>query len=505
MQVPQPVGKALSQNQLWLVFLLALGVHVLPLVLADFLYLDDIWRSMLAGKVNGQADSWAAQGRVLVDWLYAALGGVAAAPDLFPLPLLLSVVVVSKAFASLTASYFERPRLADVLVVLPLWFNPFFLQNLSYQYDGPAMGLALAVCVWAITMGVAAFGRWLGGSLLICVALSLYQPAINVFAILCCVEILHQANQRAEFRQLAKRLGLRLGQLAIGCLVYRLTAYRLITVPRTALLPIDGHWPAEMLARLDLMVQDLGLLVTPDNAWLALGFLVLAAIGLQLVLLQVQATPASLLEKCGLALLVLLSLPSAFILISGMALLLAQFQHGARLLMGAGAAMVLLAWLARQALIRIHSRLGWVLLLPMLMMLSMSFAYGRVLIAQKELHRAFVYTLANTLETHPELHDADRIYLYDWDSKGAWLPAAAGTFEAMPVLRYNLNIGFWTLTEMMPRVGLTNMTSAPKSMVVRAKELDARPLLDTRYFSIQRVDGAILVMLKAPREQPISW
>ncbi|MEE1889712.1 glucosyltransferase domain-containing protein [Pseudomonas carassii] len=497
----------MSQNQLWLAFMLAMGFHVLPLVLADFLYLDDIWRSMLAGKINGQAVSWAEQGRVLVDWLYSGLGGVAAAPDLFPLPLLLSVVVVARAFASLTATYFERPGLADTLVVLPLWFSPFFLQNLSYQYDGPAMGLSLAVCVWAITIGVSDFWRCLIGGLLITAALSLYQPAVNVFAILCCIEILRQADKGAAFRSVARHLALRLAQLVAGCLIYRLTAYRLITVPRTALLPIDAHWPGEILARMELVVQDLALLVTPGNALLAIGILLLAVVGLTLVLQQVQAGPDRLLEKCGLGLLVLLSLPISFILIPGLALLLAYFDHGARLLMGCGAAMVLLAFLARRALITMHPRLGWVLLLPLVLMLSMSFAYGRVLVAQKELHRAFVQSLATTIETHPALQGVDRIYFYDWDSKGLWLPAASGTLKAMPALRKILNIRFWTLTETMPRVGLMNVVGAPKSMVERATALDAQPLIDTRFFAIYRVDNAVLLIMKVPSESevPNPW
>lgn len=495
-----PQGSALSQRQLWLIFMAALALHVLPLILADYAYIDDIWRSMTAGVIEGRANSWAGQGRILVDWLYAVLGGAGVAPDLFPLPLLLAVVIVARALASLTAHYFERPVLADVLVVLPLWFSPFFLQNLSYQYDGPAMGLALAACVWAITAGSGSAGRWLLGSLLLTAVLSLYQPAINVFAILCCIEILHQVGSGLACKPVFRRLALRLGQLTVGCLLYHQTAYRLTVEQRTRLVSVDAQLPAEILARLELIGQDIALLATAANGWVYIGVLVLAMVGLKLTLMQIWAGHSARIETYALGGLVLLTLPAAYILISGVALVLAHFQHGARLLMGWGAVMVMLAWLARRALVAIHPRLAWVLALPLALMLSMAFAYGRVLLLQKELQHAFVYTLVTTLQTHPRLQGIDRIYLYGQHEKGKWLPAARGTFKAMPVLRPILNFEDWVLSEALPRAGLTQVNRVTKRFFLSLRERSPLPVVKTRFFSVYRVDEYALVLLNAPRE-----
>lgn len=507
MQITPLQRDSLSQRQLWLIFMAALALHVLPLLLADYAYIDDTWRSMMAGMVDGQANSWAGQGRILVDWLYAALGGVAAAPDIFPLPLLLAVVVVARALASLTVHYFERPGLADALVVLPLWFSPFFLQNLSYQYDGPAMGLALAACIWAITEGTGSFWRWLLGSLLLTVVLSLYQPGINVFAILCCVEILHQAGNGLAFRQVFRRLALRLGQLAVGCLIYHQTAYRLTSATRTGLLSVDTQLPGELLTRLGLVADDVALLATGAHTWVYIGALILALVGLKLTLIQVWAGRSSRLERCALGLLTLLALPVACTLVSGIALVFSHFQYGARLLMGCGAVMVLIALLARRTLLAIHPSLGWVLALPLALMLSVSFAYGRVLVLQKELQKAFVYTLANTVETHPALRSSERIYLYGLNSRGYWLPAASGTFKAMPVLRRINNIDHWMLSEMLPRVGLLEVTHVPKIVLWKWQERNPSPIIETRLFSVYRVGKAALVVLKAPQvaEAQSAW
>lgn len=500
MQVPLQGSKALSQNQLWLVFLVALGMHVLPLVLADFAYMDDIWRSLVAGRVEGKANSWAAQGRVLVDWLYAGLSGTDAAPDLFPLPLLLALVVVARAFAALTLHYFERPDLSHGLVILALWFNPFFLQNLSYQYDAPAMALTLAACVWAITSGAGSLARCVLGSVLIAIALSLYQPSINVFAILCCVEVLHQAARQARLARIATNLAMRLAQLLAGCLLYRLTAYRLLDVPRTAMLPVDVRWPGEMLARLQLVTQDVALLATPANTWLIVTMLILALAGVQLVLRDVMAGPGRANEKLGIVLLVLLALAVSLLMVPGMVLLFASFNHGARLLMGFGGLLLVLALLARRALVAMHPRLAWGLAIPMLLLLSLSFAYGRVLVLQKDMHQRVLSSLAGTLESNPRLQDVTRFHLHLVGNKGPWLPAASGTLETLPVLRKVLNIRFWLLPESAPRVGLDGFYGAAADETQRLLAGHPQAVVETRLYAIYLVNGEGHVVMKPPHE-----
>jgi len=41
--------KELTRRQAWLFFLLATLVYVLPLILADYPYIDDNWRALAAG------------------------------------------------------------------------------------------------------------------------------------------------------------------------------------------------------------------------------------------------------------------------------------------------------------------------------------------------------------------------------------------------------------------------------------------------------------------------
>ncbi|MBP5090654.1 glucosyltransferase domain-containing protein, partial [Pseudomonas chlororaphis] len=165
----------LGRRQVWLFFLFATLLYVLPLILADFPYIDDNWRSLSAGT------AWTEQGRLFAELFYNALTFSGAAPNIFPLPLLIATVAMAAALTSLTFHYYPQPTAACCLVLLPLWYNPFFLQNLSYQYDGPAMALSLVAVIYAITYrNPYRVLQWLVPALLVALAIGLYQISINV-------------------------------------------------------------------------------------------------------------------------------------------------------------------------------------------------------------------------------------------------------------------------------------------------------------------------------------
>ena len=177
--------RELGRRQVWLFFLLATLLYVLPLILADYPYIDDNWRSLSAGM------AWARAGRLFAELFYNALTFSNAAPNIFPLPLLIATLAMASALTSLTFHYFREPTIARCLVLLPLWYNPFFLQNLSYQYDGPVMVLSVVAVIYAITFRHPSRSvQWLVPSFLIALALGLYQVSINVFLGLCCLEVL---------------------------------------------------------------------------------------------------------------------------------------------------------------------------------------------------------------------------------------------------------------------------------------------------------------------------
>lgn len=112
MRIRDFLVRELGRRQVVLFFLLATMLYILPLILADFPYIDDNWRTLAAGN------AWAGQGRLFMDWLYQVLTFTGAAPNIFPLPLLLATVAMSFALTRLTFHYFPEPTLACCLVPL---------------------------------------------------------------------------------------------------------------------------------------------------------------------------------------------------------------------------------------------------------------------------------------------------------------------------------------------------------------------------------------------------
>ncbi|WP_390482763.1 glucosyltransferase domain-containing protein [Pseudomonas guariconensis] len=405
----------LSYRQVQLLCLLALGLHLIPLLLADYPYMDDSWRGHLAGN------AWAVEGRVMNDLFYGALGFGDGAPNLFPLPLLLAGTAAALALARLVRHYFVAPTASAVLVVLPLWYQPFFLQNLSYQYDGPTMALALAACVLAITLEPGSWRQILCGALLVAVALAFYQISLNVFAGLCGVEVMRQVMLGKRCGQVWRHALGRLGQALGGCALYGLTAYQLMTPLRQGLLPVEGPWPFITVARLEVIGERVGLLFTPGTTWCCLVLIALAIVALARQLWRVLDGQGSVGARVGLCLALLVPIPVILLLIPGITLVFADFNDGARTLMGLGVLMLLVLLLAHEALSEIHPRLGWLLVIPLLCMLSFAFAYGRVLIVQKTLHQAVTFALAHDISAQPSLASARRYYVLGIDSGGQWL------------------------------------------------------------------------------------
>ena len=494
MTTPALWARHLSQREVQVLCLLAVGLHLLPLLLADHFYIDDSWRSQMAG--NG----WTEEGRLLTDWLYAGLSFSASAPNLFPLPLLMAASAAALALARLVRHYFVAPTASAVLVVLPLWYNPFFLQNLSYQYDGPAMALAVAAGVLAVTLEPSRWRNLVYGALLVAAAVSFYQISINLIGGLCCVEVLRQIVQGAHVRQVVHHTLGRLAQLFGGCLLYFLSAFQLMSPLRTQLLAVDDQWLTAIGQRLGLIAERVGLLVTPGTLWFSLALLVLAALALSGEIMRVLRSDQSLLSRLVLLLGLLLPAPLVLLLIPGLTLLFTDFNDGARTLMGLATPMVLVLLLVHRLLGSWHPRLPGLLVVPLLFMLSFSFAYGRLLVVQKALQQSLAFSLAHDISSHPALASAPRLYLLEIGSSGQWLPAAAGSFKVMPALRYVLNINFLLLPEMMPRMGLSNFAS---HALLDRQQVEARspsPVVDSKFYAIHLVDGSGYVLMKVPRD-----
>lgn len=489
--------RELSQRQVALFFLLATFLYVLPLIVADFPYIDDNWRALAAGN------EWAGQGRLFSDWLYKALTFTGAAPDIFPLPLLLATVAMSLALTRLTFHYFSEPTLACCLVALPLWYNPFLLQNLSYQYDGPTMALSLVAVVYAITFRSISRGqRWLVPAALIALSIGLYQISINVFLGLCAVELIRVVHRQMAWRDVLCLFGGKLAQLVLGVLIYAITAYPFMASCRGELL----NWRADPLLQIGInigrVLEKVALLFHGGYTWIFVGLVLCALGGIARLGRRRDLRGNSAMSS----LICLLPVPLLMLLVPGITLFFRDFNEGARTLMGFGVLLVFLFYLAHIALASHHRRLPLLLILPLLATLSLSFAYGRVLTMQKTFANSALYSLSHDIAAHRELREAKRIYL-SVSYSDRWLTAAAGSFKQLPVLHYLLNVDYYMLAENLPSAGITNVVAErERRNATRVGYLGYPALLDSLYYRIYLLgDYAFIVIKEPPHGRLLQW
>jgi hypothetical protein len=485
--------KELGRRQVWLFFLFATLLYVLPLILADYPYIDDNWRSLSGGM------AWAEQGRLFAELFYKALTFSNAAPNIFPLPLLIATLAMASALTSLTFHYFRQPTIAGCLVLLPLWYNPFFLQNLSYQYDGAPMALSVVAVMYAITFRHPSRSvQWLVPAFLIALALGLYQISLNVFLGLCCLDLLRAANDKVPWPRWGALIGCRLAQVVLGWLIYCVTAYPFMGLNRALLL----NWTADPWLQVHVniarVLEKVLLLFHGGFVWVFAGLLLCAIAGaVQLGINVVERTDRGP-KKLLIGLLCVLTVPFLMLLVSGIALFFRDFNEGARTLMGFAVLLVLLFYLSHSALASLHARLPLLLLVPLLAMLSLSFAYGRVLTAQKTFTAIALYSLERDIESHQSLREAKRIYMSVTYSDH-WLVGAAGSYKRLPVLHYLLNIDFFLLAEHLPRVGITNVVAEKERRNATRVGYQHYPaLVESQYYRIYLIGDYGFIVFKEP-------
>ncbi|WP_409316042.1 glucosyltransferase domain-containing protein [Pseudomonas sp. KCJK9016] len=493
--------RELGRRQVVLFFLLATMLYILPLILADFPYIDDNWRSLAAG------DAWAGQGRLFMDWLYKALTFTGAAPNIFPLPLLTATLAMALALTRLTFHYFPEPTLTSCLVPLPLWYNPFLLQNLSYQYDGPGMALSLVAVIYAITFGGSTrIQRWLVPSVLLALAIGLYQISLNVFLGLCGVELLRHVHRGAPWSELRRLAGWKLAQLVLGISIYAVTAYPFTNATRTELLSYSADPLLQIGTRIAWVAEKVALLFHGGYSTVFVVLMACALIGGAGFVRQIRLRNEPPAKRWLLGGICLLMVPLIVLLLPGMTLLFRDFNEGARTLMGFGVLLLLLFYLAYLGLVPLHRRLPLILAVPLLATLSLSFAYGRVLTMEKTLANSALHSLSHDIASHRELREAKRIYMSVTYSD-RWLAGATGTFKQLPVLRYLLNIDYFMLAENLPSAGITNVVAERERRNATRVGYQGFPaLVDSLYYRIYLIgDYGFIVMKEPPHGRLLQW
>lgn len=383
----------------WLGIMAYLVVFSYPLIHADRLYRDDIWRSF-----HGEM-GWVSNGRPLSSLVMLILNGGPRLADLAPLPLWLGLA----ALACAILLWRRRLEAFDTgyawVAMLILVVQPFFLQNLSYRFDALPMSLALASAVVGIACALdprdgrrwQARFRWAAGGAGVLAALLFYQPAANVYFVLLAFHValsVAQTGRPAWSRQL--------GALIIGVIALFLSkGISNWLVGGNYSLAHSMLAPAAMLPD-NIFEQTLrfwryaALQLDPLTWWLVLGLATVTIIGLVIETSKRR-------QWAGLPVLILVIL---FLPLAGLGFLaaLADPIWRPRVMIGfgalyAGLLFCVLRWIGRSR----WPWAGWPLVIVALgMPLTLSHAYGNAQRQQAVFADYVSMRLIDDLTTQPE-------------------------------------------------------------------------------------------------------
>ncbi|WP_260959265.1 glucosyltransferase domain-containing protein [Pseudomonas citri] len=487
--------KILGKREVLVFFICTSLVYIFPFVHADYAYVDDNWRSLLLAD-----ESWRTHGRLLLEGLTKFLAFNNATINIFPLPLLIATLAVALAMCRLTWWYFPQPGLAACLVVLPMLCNPFFLGNITYQYDGPGMMLALAAAISAVTLDIRnIYFRGLSSAMLVVVILSLYQLTITVFVGLIFVECVWGVRNKKAPLDVLWIFFQRVLQLAVGGVVYYLTIFQMAISRRMDSTFSDPQWLDGMSRKFVFSIDKVLELVTAGNLYFSVVLLLVAGVGYVWLMISVLQLNGRRREKALVFLVCLCVIPVLIVGIPGAMLLAAEPHLEARNYLGFSVVLFLLFLLNYEFLGRVWHGLRLLLIIPVLCMFSFCYAYGQVIVAKKEFEMALATFVAYDIVTTPELREANIFYLITRRGEGNWLPSGQGTMSYMPVLRYILSDSNKLLyPHFLTRLGINTVVDGERQVFEAALSASktSQPLLDRKFYSIYVTEAGNYILMK---------
>lgn len=487
--------RTFSRDKAFGFFILASLLYVFPIIHADYAYIDDNWRALLWAD-----EAWRNQGRVLAEGVTKFLAFNNASINIFPLPLLMATFVLAHAMSLLTFWFFSQPRWTACLVVLPIFCNPFFLGNISYQYDGPGMMLAVAAAIYALTCNVGSvYLRGVLSALLLAVMLSLYQLTVTVFISLCFVECMWNVRNKIPARVVLLRLVQRVLHLALGGFIYYLTAFQMVVGSRGNFIPLDQHWLEVVSGKFLFSMERVLELVNSGNFYFSILILLVAGIEFIRLGKNIFILEGGRGDKLLVLAVYLLVIPVLIVGIPGAMLLLDEKNIFARNFLGFSGVLFFLFLLNYECLGRVWSGLLLLLIVPVLCMYSLCFAYGQVIAAKKELETALATFIAYDIIATDELKSSKVLFFIGPRTGGNWSPMGYPAMSYMPVLRYILSSASDLLhPQFFPRLGINNVDGRTREVFEAAMSSSkmSKLILDRKFYSIYITESAGFIVMK---------
>lgn len=204
------------------IYLAFTGAFVLPILLANIYYIDDIGRATIGYK------KWGVDGRPVADWVMTLINMSSRMADLAPLPLLISVALLS-----FSLSLYRKEFIGDgkwgVLIPLSFMANPAIISLFSYRFDVLTFSFAISVAFFMFILRIRNTVLDISiGSIFVVLVMGTYQALINIVVILIICELFKNISRKEDPVTVIKFICIRFAQVVIGSIFYAT-----IILPRT--------------------------------------------------------------------------------------------------------------------------------------------------------------------------------------------------------------------------------------------------------------------------------
>ncbi|EJW2020592.1 glucosyltransferase domain-containing protein [Salmonella enterica] len=205
-----------SNDRIFISIFLGLAIiYTFPLLTHQSFFVDDLGRSLYGGL------GWSGNGRPLSDFIFYIINFGIPIIDASPLPLMLGIVILALALSCVREKLFGDDYITASLCFMMILANPFFIENLSYRYDSLTMCMSVAISI--ISSYVAYQYKPINiiiSSILTIAFLSLYQAALNTYAIFLLAFIISDVVKKYSLSNIIKNALSSVAALMVGYFIY---------------------------------------------------------------------------------------------------------------------------------------------------------------------------------------------------------------------------------------------------------------------------------------------
>lgn len=166
---------------------------------ANFNYVDDM------GRVAKGYKDWAHFSRFLSEALSPIIHMDNYLTDVSPLPQLMAVLLLALSGIILLYVIYERTYFSiwELLALIPLGLNPYFLECISYKYDSPYMALSILGAIlpflYREKRAITYISASIIGTIAVCTS---YQAATGIYPMLVVLLMLKMWRNKASYREI---------------------------------------------------------------------------------------------------------------------------------------------------------------------------------------------------------------------------------------------------------------------------------------------------------------